>query len=64
MTSRILITEISRDLGIGKGKVYEMLESKALPGMRVGRTWIVTRYAYERWKQTCGVQQAHLAQAS
>lgn len=56
MTSRILAIEIAKRLGIGKMAVYQMLEKGMLPGMRVGRRWIVTRQAYEQWERTCGMQ--------
>jgi len=30
-----------------------MLEKRLLPGIRVGKRWIVTRLAYEQWEKTC-----------
>lgn len=54
MSSRISIKEIAEDLEFGKMAVYEMLETGILPGIRVGKQWLVTRQAYEQWKQTCG----------
>jgi hypothetical protein len=35
-----------------------MLEQRIIPGIRLGRRWIVTRYAYEQWERTCGMRQA------
>jgi excisionase family DNA binding protein len=52
----ILVPEIAQRLGIGRLKVYAMLEDNIIPGIRVGRKWIVTRYAYERWERTCGMR--------
>jgi hypothetical protein len=28
--------------------VYQLLESRTIPAVRLGRRWIVTRYAYEQ----------------
>jgi excisionase family DNA binding protein len=49
------IEEIARRLDIGERAVYEMLERGILPGIRLGRRWLVTRNAYARWEETCGV---------
>jgi excisionase family DNA binding protein len=54
----IQIPEIAKRLGIGRLKVYAMLEAGIIPGIRFGRKWIVTRYAYEQWERTCGTQSA------
>lgn len=56
--SRLTVQEICADLGIGRPKAYEMLEARIIPNMRVGRTYIVTRNAYEQWKKTCGAMPA------
>ena len=53
-SSRILVPEIAGRLSIGKSAVYEMLELRIIPGIRLGRRWIITRRAYEQWEQTCG----------
>lgn len=56
-TSRISIPEIAKRLSIGRLAVYAMLEQGILPGVRLGRRWIVTRQAYERWERwerSCG----------
>jgi excisionase family DNA binding protein len=53
--ARMSIPEIARRLAIGRLAVYSMLEQGLLPGIRLGRRWIVTRYAYEEWERTCGV---------
>ncbi len=50
------IDEIRLRLGIGRMAIYAMLESGQLPGIRVGRRWIVTRQAYEHWERTCGIR--------
>jgi excisionase family DNA binding protein len=57
LCSRINVEEIARRLDIGRLAVYEMLEQRILPGVRVGRRWIVTRRAYDEWERTCGMRQ-------
>ncbi|HWQ54655.1 MAG TPA: excisionase family DNA-binding protein [Bryobacteraceae bacterium] len=52
--TRMSVPEIARRLNIGRLAVYAMLEKGILPGIRVGRRWIVTRHAYEQWERTCG----------
>ena len=54
-TSRMSIPEIARGLQIGRLAVYSMLEQGLLPGIRIGRRWIVTRHAYMEWERTCGI---------
>jgi excisionase family DNA binding protein len=53
-SSRISIPEIAKHLSIGRLAVYSMLEQGILPGVRLGRRWIVTRQAYEQWERACG----------
>jgi excisionase family DNA binding protein len=54
--TRISVEEIAQRLDIGRLAVYAMLKQRILPGVRVGRRWIVTRYAYEQWERTCGMR--------
>ena len=51
---RISVPEVARRLAIGRAAVYEMLEKCIIPAIRLGRRWIITRHAYERWERTCG----------
>ena len=51
---RISVPEIAERLDIGRLAVYAMLEQRILPGIRLGRRWIITRHAYEEWERTCG----------
>jgi len=53
--SRVTVSQICADLGIGRVKAYRMLEQQIIPNALVGRTRIVTRPAYEAWKATCGL---------
>ena len=54
--NRMSVEEIARRLDVGRLAVYAMLEGGIIPGVRVGRRWIVTRYAYEEWERTCGMR--------
>lgn len=49
------VEEIARRLAVGERAVYAMLDQKIIPGIRIGRRWIVTRHAYEQWERTCGL---------
>jgi len=60
MSARMSIAEIAHRLDIGRLSVYDMLERGILPGIRLGRRWLVTRHAYEQWECTCGMQPIRL----
>ena len=55
MPCRISIPEIAERLSVGRLAVYSMLEQGIIPGIRLGRRWIVTRQAFEQWERTCGM---------
>jgi excisionase family DNA binding protein len=55
MSNRMTIPEIAARLSVGRLAVYAMLEQGIIPGVRLGRRWIVTRHAFENWERTCGV---------
>ena len=55
-SSRISVLEITRRLNIGRLAVYSMLEQGIIPGLRLGRRWIITRHAYLAWERTCGLR--------
>lgn len=55
-SSRISVPEIAQRLDVGRLAVYSMLEQGIMPGIRLGRRWIVTRHAYEQWERTCGTR--------
>jgi excisionase family DNA binding protein len=57
-SSRISVPEIAQRLEIGRLAVYAMLEQGIMPGIRLGRRWIITRHAYEQWERSCGMQVA------
>ncbi len=54
--NRMSVPEIARRLEIGRLAVYAMLEQGILPGVRLGRRWIITRHAYEQWERNCGLR--------
>jgi excisionase family DNA binding protein len=49
------IPEIADRLSVGRLAVYAMLEQGIIPAIRLGRRWIVTRHAFEKWERTCGM---------
>lgn len=53
-TARISVAEIAERLGIGRLTVYKLLENGVIPSVRLGKRYLITRYAYELWEQTCG----------
>jgi len=53
-SGRISVPEIAQRLQIGRLAVYSMLEQGIIPGVRLGRRWIVTRRAYLKWEENCG----------
>ena len=55
-SNRIPVTEIAWRLQIGRLAVYSLLEQGLMPGIRLGRRWIVTRHAYEQWERSCGMR--------
>ena len=55
-SGRITVPEIAHRLSIGRLAVYELLEQGIIPGIRLGRRWIITRHAYEQWERTCGMR--------
>ena len=55
-SGRISVPEIAKRLRIGRLAVYSMLEQGIIPGLRLGRRWIVTRQAYMSWESTCGLR--------
>lgn len=54
--TRIDVPEIAQRLDIGRLAVYAMLTQGIIPGIRLGRRWIITRRAYEQWERTCGMR--------
>jgi len=57
------VEEIARRLKIGRLAVYTMLEQGIMPGIRLGRRWIITRHAYDQWERNCGMPTGLQAEA-
>jgi len=55
-SARITVPEIALRLCIGRLAVYEMLDRGIIPGIRIGRRWIITRHAYDQWERSCGMR--------
>ena len=55
-STRITVEQVAKRLEIGRPAVYAMLEQGILPGIRLGRRWLITRHAYEAWERTCGAE--------
>jgi excisionase family DNA binding protein len=62
-SNRISVEEIAGRLNIGRLAVYSMLEQGIMPGIRLGRRWIITRHAYDQWERTCGMRTGLRAKA-
>jgi excisionase family DNA binding protein len=56
-SARITVPEIAKRLSIGRLAVYSMLEHHLIPAIRIGRRWLVTRFAYEEWERRCGMKE-------
>src|SRR5260370_28644716 len=54
MRTTITVPEISERLGICEETVYEMLRDRAIPNIRYGHRFIISRAAFERWEATIG----------
>jgi excisionase family DNA binding protein len=50
--------EVAQRLHVGTRAVYCMLEQGILPGIRLGKRWLITRHAYDEWERTCGLRAA------
>jgi len=55
-SARISVLEIAHRLNLGRLAVYSMLEQGIIPGVRLGRRWIITRHAYLAWERKCGLR--------
>ena len=62
MSDRMTVQEIATRLAIGRATVYQMLEAGVIPAIRIGKCWLVTRYAFDKWERSCGTTAAKRAQ--
>lgn len=51
----ISVTEAATRVGLGKTKVYELIDAGQFPHKRVGRRLLVPVKALERWSEPDGV---------
>ena len=49
------VEEVAEHLGIAKDTVYRWIESKSLPGHRVGRLWKFKLSQVDAWVEAGGV---------
>lgn len=54
----ISASEAATRIGISKAKTLEMLAFGELPGMRIGRNWLISERALEEWCYTQSIKQA------
>ena len=45
----ISVSEVAEYLGVGKNRVYELLNTGKLNGFRMGSTWKISRMALENY---------------
>lgn len=45
----LTVSEVAEYLGVGKNRVYELLNTGSLKGFRMGSTWKVSRLALENY---------------
>lgn len=43
------VSEVAEYLGVGKNRVYELLNTEKLKGFRMGSTWKISRMALENY---------------
>ena len=43
------VSEVAEYLGVGKNRVYELLNNGSLKGFRMGTTWKISRMALENY---------------
>ena len=43
------VSEVAEYLGVGKNRIYELLNAGALKGFRMGSTWKISRMALENY---------------
>ena len=57
-SARITGSEICQRLALGERAVYALLDARIIPAIRVGKRWVIARYAYEQWEKTFGQNNA------
>ena len=55
VSARLTVPEIAARLQLGERAVYALLRAGEIPSIRLpGGRWIITRYSFQRWLETCG----------
>lgn len=54
MKTAISPREIASRLGIDLQSVYGLLSRGEIPSTKIGRKWLISRQAFERWEATIG----------
>lgn len=45
----LTVDEVCKALGLGRNKVYKMLQSGEIPARQIGATWIISKDAFYLW---------------
>ena len=45
----LTVSEVAEYLGVGKNRIYELLNNQTLKGFRIGSTWKISRMALEEY---------------
>ena len=43
------VAEVAAFLGVGKNRIYELLNEGTIKGFRIGRTWKISKLALEKY---------------
>lgn len=50
------VAEVAAFLGVGKNRIYELLNEGTIKGFRMGRTWKISKLALEKYiKEASGL---------
>lgn len=48
-TDIMTVAEVAAFLGVGKNRIYELLNEGTIKGFRMGRTWKISKLALEKY---------------
>lgn len=55
-TDIMTVSEVAAFLGVGKNRIYELLNEGTIKGFRMGRTWKISKLALEKYiRETSGL---------
>lgn len=55
-TDIMTVSEVAAFLGVGKNRIYELLNEGTIKGFRMGRTWKISKLALEKYiKEASGL---------